>query len=100
MDETKIKENKMNAIEINIQPTEVSRFGQEIKTANKLIVTSANVRMIDNGLDFTFHMTDADGNVVYNDGRGSLTNEELATWTTTDTQLVDCILAILQLVKV
>lgn len=85
---------------INIQPTQVSKFGQETKTATQLVITSLNVKLIDNGADFTFHMLDANGDVVYNDGHGEFTNAEITAWKTSDWQIVDCIVTKLGLVKV
>ncbi len=84
---------------INIQPIEVQKFGQEKKIASQLVITSLNVRLVDNGADFTFHLLDANGSVVYNDGRGEFTNAELEAWKTSDWQIVDCIIAKLGLKK-
>lgn len=90
----------MEPVIVNIQPITISKFGQEEKTASELVITTIDLLAIDNGVHFTFHMMNDANEVVFNAGDEKLTNTEISSWTTTDEQLVDCILTKLKLTKV
>lgn len=89
-------------VTIKINPIVVSTFGESEKTANEIVITSANPLFVDNGVAFTFHLnnvSETGSEVVFNDGKGTLTNEEVADWTSTDEQLFDAILLKLKLTR-
>lgn len=87
----------MNIIKINA--VKVLEF-PEVKFAHGLLVTEAKLKLVDEGATVVYHLLDEENRVIYQGGMLELTNEELANWKDSDTQLIDAVLTKLKLTKV
>lgn len=87
------------ATKVNIQPVKVLEFPQ-LRFAHFLLIEKAEVKLKDQGVFILYHLLDEDNSMLYQNGFIELTNEEVATWTTTDEQLIDVVLSKLNLNRI
>lgn len=87
------------AIIVNIQPVKVLEFPEQ-KFAHNILFDKVEVKLKDKGAVVLYHLLDENNSLVFQNGLMELTNEDIATWTTTDEQLFDIVLQKLNLTKV